>query len=343
MNSIKLLVALGVLISLNCIYSMKVSTQCKKENDCFEKLKEEYEKETLQNLKLGNLEAFDALVGDTACQIRALYIAMLYDKLQATQATITKEELNFATLSFMLTKAKHVEYSSTGTIETETVNYKYLDANLSKKVGCGLIKKAQTELSALSVLFLQHEADIDTGLQKALSTVLIDSDIFKRSIVACYPSVKLVLLCAALKGIPLIIKLTRPCSECSKKLHTICFFYRPKEGTFTSCAPDQNDLQRAALVCEGFCSSQETCKEFQDFCLKFKKYSIVDIILANAAVHPQYPGKDNKDKTVEVAELQKELQVYRDFAQTNGCCKGNPALFCLDHILCKTVKQALTM
>jgi hypothetical protein len=330
MNIIKFLLTIGILFFLSSIYSMQVSML--------------YEKEALHNLIDGNLQAFDALVGDTACHIRALYIAMLYDKLQAAQVStdrVTQDELDFATLSFMLTKTKEVNYSDLGSIIVEKTNYKLLDPTLSKAKGDLLIKKAQTKLAELSVNFLQEQAKLfnDTGLQQALSIVLIDDHIFKRKTIACYPSLKLIFLCMIAQERPLIIKLTRPCSECSSKRHVMGFFYKPIDGIFTFCTPEQGDLNRAALVIEGFCELRQLCREFQHFCFKFQEYSIFDIILANAAAHPQFAGKNNQDETV--LNLQEELTFYTRFAQTHGCCNKNPALFCIDHISCKTVKQAL--
>lgn len=313
--------------------------------------------EAFVELTLGNLEKLDALVGDTACQIRAHKIAILYDALCAAKKSglsLTVDMLDpnnqeFLVLSRLLTKSKDLEVNPDGIVLREESNYKLL--GLSKSKGTELIKKAQSKLSALSVEFLQQEAASlgDPELIRALSYTVFDLPAFKRKQVACMPGLKVILLRSIKLNRSLLVKITRFCTGCLNGVHKLKFLYIPQNGTFVFADISSIDsLDQAALVIEGFSlanlyveltkkpTTKLACPETAEFVKTFASLDIMSILLSCAALHGQFTGT-YKDKEIPYDELnipgiKKEMADLREYGKTNGCCLENQKLFVIDHI-----------
>ena len=80
---------------------------------------------------------------------------------------------------------------------------------------------------------------------------------------------------------------------------------------------------------------------------KIKGLGLKKVLLANAAQHSQYFGKDKNlspfnDKTLgehNLLEAQKKFEDFKALATEEGFSQENASVFCISHIVCKTLKE----
>lgn len=313
--------------------------------------------QALEQLKTGNLASFDALVGECACQVRAVKIVSIYSNfLRVGIENLTAEELEFLTLSYLLTVAKGkrndrspvvLDFKHKFTINEET-SYKYLQKitpdKLTYKPGTALIQAAQRRLAELSVKFLQELAKkrSDKELISALSYTLFDRDetCLKREHCGYYPSMKILLNYILSEGyaIGLYIQSINPEDL---KVHKL--YYKPKNGILTFIYEDEINDNDPILIIQGhsaLVNDQENgLREIQPI---FSKLGIEDIILANFAAHPQFAGKQKSSdipyEKLGIFNLLEQKNQHHSFAETHGCSLDNMNLFFLNHIYATTGK-----
>lgn len=151
------------------------------------------------------------------------------------------------------------------------------------------------------------------------------------------------------KRLPLILKIQKIPTE-----EITCLFFKInlKLNDYINTEPDNEDRKEPALIIEG-----KTSGTIENI----KKYSPIDIILANAAVHKQYVDRANDKKYLlfDVAEWisknEKDEEVSLDNFPKNrwgeyikkgfnlGCSKKNISLFFIQHVYCTTVDKQLPL
>lgn len=332
---------------ISTIYSAQLSFE--------EKLKNIALEETLHSLKSGNLSAFDALVGECACQVRAVKIASLYNKYKAFgQEGLSEQDLEFLILSYILTAAKgkrgdssptkrSIDYKNKFTIHEET-SYKHLQKisteRLFYKPATAAIQNAQRRLAELSVHYLQELAkdSVDKDLAVALKYTLFDREetCLRREHCGYYPSMK-ILLEEIIKEGCVVGMYVHPITDDSQLYK---FYFRPLAGVLTPIERSDIKPQEPIIIVQGY-SNLITDKD-QEQTLKdaLPKIGIENIILANFAAHPQFAGNQkNADipyTELGIQNLLEEKNHFVQLAQAHGCQLDNIGAFFLNHIYSTT-------
>lgn len=144
---------------------------------------------------------------------------------------------------------------------------------------------------------------------------------------------------------PLIFKIKH---SHSFEVTNLFFKIESTASEYVNTSPNDLDCDSAALVVEGVTRGNVE---------EIKKFSPIEIILANAAVHKQYVDQDNDQKylafDVNTWVSKKEKgedhllgalpdNRWGEFIKkglTLGCTKTNPNLFLIHHVFCTTVKK----
>lgn len=319
-----------------------------------------------KHLREGQLDQFDALVGDTACQIRAIMVALIHTKLISSNndnpgdiALISEKDFEILKELVLLTCSKKQEGVCPNLKErscTQTLN-KNSGIELTKSATDKLIKKCQKNTSKHSVEFLKEQLSLIAPQDVELNNVLnfCKSDQFSRIQAPCYAAFKVIFKIIKANNIPIIVKITRICS--CKETHKIRLTYKIDNNRLISCDIDSLDSNQAALVFEGY-SEADNCTEptencsLRDYINFFNSFDIETVIFANVALHSQFTGVTQEELAIPFDQLnaqniQKEIADNRSFAIEHGCVKGdnllkrNCKLLLIYHVYCKTVKQEI--
>jgi hypothetical protein len=148
------------------------------------------------------------------------------------------------------------------------------------------------------------------------------------------------------ENIPLILVkkfLDKVGEEYQVKDQEILFFkplFGEKQYTYSPTEPSREDLQSPALVIQGFVDL-DRCQG--NFCkMKWKdtllQNSVIDIILAGAADHRQYP-----DEGREVPIHDSEYEKYKEIACKKGFSLDNPITFFINHVYASQVGRLLPL
>lgn len=235
----------------------------------------------------------------------------------------------------------------------------------------GLAKKldgtARTLLSRMSVSYIQEEASLvqDIHLQAIVNTKNVMRDGLGRSCIPCFAVLDVVLRRSLVKQTPILLKVTRIDMKTAKKVDNkqLALLYRPvKDGTSYEVAKGGTKLLEEALpsllkaivdiiaeyapntkakfnaeagiVIEGFSIGDYIADDLEVFLKKLASRQISDLILANAARHPQYPG-NLKALDPPIDGVRREQ--YMKLAIDQGIGEAVPSILDIDHIYCDTL------
>ncbi len=342
----------------------------------------------IQHLKNGNYEKFDALVGENACQIRAVKIAImakqnnmeleelqenisnLFKKIkslllpeeihslmganislkqvlseQTLELLLTPDQMYFLQ-SFLLSEIKiPYDKKSTSILTQDKTHSKNLKkyGEISTSFAASMGRKLRRLLSQSSVNVVKELA-WDLGDQHLIN---ITSDQFLY-IHHAWPTLPMfwtykTLLKSSLKeGIPILLraKFIEKQGENSIYKDEEILFFKPIKGdnnlAYVCTEPDTKDLEISSYVIEGVvCIDENFCK------MKWREeitdYNIMDIVLAGAADHRQYPDPDIK---VDIKDT--EYENYIRIAKEKGFCLENPSTFFINHVYPIQVKKAFS-
>ncbi len=343
---------------------------------------------TFDALKCGDLAQFDALVGENACQIRAVKIVMIASKDFATSTALQignaiqrikelsdpksleflmlkknfslkdlleKEKLEveltsdevFLLQSFLLTQANTVNppkmtaplCRNDKTVEKNLIKFGDVTAGFTKS----LVKELKCSLSARSVVFVRELAENlrDENLIKMCSKAF---EIKSKGLVSIpmFWTYKTLLLASKEAKIPLVIYAKFLAKDQQNKVvNEECLFFKPsgnRKGIYyESMVPYTLDLDKPAIIVQGVVWGNE------DLLPSNKRWKCevslknVDIILAGAADHRQYPDQ-KKDTLIEKLN-DEEYQRYKTIAKREGYCLENPGMFFIQHVYAAKVKN----
>lgn len=337
----------------------------------------------LNHLENKDLKNFDALVGENACQIRAIKIALIASENQTdfclmkeqiellqnkirtllsektinqlmssgiSLATLLTEQeldieltsdLSFALLSHLLSIAKNAqsELSSPFCIrdKSDPKKLKQLDSEVSSKFANSVVRRARRLLSEASVQFIRETAWNSGNMH--LIRMLSKEFTYEFNSWPSTPmfwTYKALLKNALDKNIPLII--LAKFIEQSDKKYVIrdqqILFFKPhldskNELVYQQAIPNKEDLKNPSLVVQGVVDLDQ---ERHFFCKntwseQLVKNSVVDIILAAAADHRQYPCSERQ-----VPLHDAEYVEYKEMAQKKGFSLNNPTTFFINHV-----------
>jgi hypothetical protein len=346
--------------------------------------------DVLKAFKGGLWETFDALVGENACQIRAIKIALIaknnscdcsyleeriqeiknsidelllpgnINPLMATDITfekvlersdlslaLTDDEL-FLLKSYILTEIKISNFNDTAFssfVIKEVTNHKKLHkyGNVSAAFLDKLVKKIRSLLSYKSVEFIK---DIGSNLNDDVLTEMIsDEFIVEHNRLHCLPfywSVKVMLHSMMQNDIPLIIHVKFLDKDLETEVFNIaeedCLFFIPeqnKDGSYRFVEKQLSDIDKnnhPAIVFEGIVlQNRKNNKNDKDFWrpLIFS-LPITEIILANAAVHRQYPN--SRLESLIDQHNDKRYEEHKKIAKEKGFSFDDPNSFLIRHV-----------
>lgn len=306
-------------------------------------IKELYLKESLEFLKNGQLDVFDAIVGETSCQIRAVKIAKI-SKIVAIKGIqgISEKDLEYLLLSRALTKSKHVVRGSGGEIILQKLDPKAITHEISTQKLRKLIVYAQRRLAQLSVEFLQETAFLlnDNEAITATNYVLIDDELHhQRKNCASYAGMKVLLDFVIKEKIVLLLRIYDVANNLTDK--PIDLFYRAEHHSLKLIDESLISEAEPIIILEG-CSSDKLYNHSK-LMSKIQKINIYDIILAFFAKHNQFVGKHrNEDlpyQALGLHNLSLRKKQHEILAELEGCSWKNKSLVCLTHIYASSIAQ----
>lgn len=339
-------------------------------------------------LKEDRLKEFDALVGETSCQLRAFKIVAIangknekrlssliqslekirsrlleikYQDVKNTKVSLLLESLGekesgllnedelFLILSYLLfiTKDKS-KYE-----KTKTNNLKDLVLSIIKGVPPKdsmeeIVRQAKFQLADRSISFLQSISSNDQVAKVLCSEAnLLADDRLKCS--PCFINMQVLMQKHIENSGHILLCIERKLDEKTKLSEKpIKLLFGVEDNKYVPV--EMSSKERAVVFIKGQSISMDhkECSQ-KDYISKLLKYDLSTIILANAALHPQYAGK-NRFSTIPLFEKQEDSKILKvkdhfekmqDLAKSKGFCLENPALFCINHILVSTLQEEL--
>ncbi|NGX47646.1 MAG: hypothetical protein K1000chlam3_01025 [Chlamydiae bacterium] len=321
----------------------------------------------LTAFKEGNFEEFDALVGENACQIRAVKVAMIAsknlvdpkpllasiqkrheelptsaEKGKSLEALLKDKDIQlsseaaFLLEAYILTVAKSIDESPSQLRRMEKGSPNQLVTKLgapSINFATNLTKKVRIFLSQASVKFVQEQADSlgDKQLQR------MASQDFEFKFKGCWPSLpmfwtyKTLLFAARQEGIPLIFRVRFQATDDGfRQIRQTYLFLKPGEKSYELCDPSQEDRKKAMIFIDGVAQAKLSDLPTNQQWKENLSSRNLEAIFAGAAAHRQYPDvkEDSRIKALQDEEFLKSQQL----AQQAGFSEENPSMFFIQHV-----------
>lgn len=315
-------------------------------------------------------EDFDALVGETSCQIR---VSMLLDfcrrkdldfsnmtkkidaireKILALKAkdivpkkVITFEEfckqndiyldmpteMEILIKAFILTKSK----DQSGLEKTKSDNLQLIVPGIGKRFCDDLVKSFQRSLSKESVEYLQDLARLE---KVPLTPDLVFTSEKGIQALPCYTGVEILIKHLLRERHQILLKCTSTLDKTQKFI-----LFKSNGATFDfevieDISKYKDSFYEPVFVVEGYCSGEIDVK-------KIVRFGFEGILKANAAQHHQYfgEGKDIEpfEGKPEFDAVRHDILFHKKLALEEGFSYENPSTFCIEHIICKTLEKAL--
>lgn len=332
----------------------------------------------------GHLERFDSLVGENACQIRAVKIAIiaakaaidmellinkvyevqvklavLLDDRKLAQLMISNRELAevletenldihltneqmFLFQSFLLCEMKELEvvtnFIKSLTYKDKSVPKKLsrFSNNVSANFTNGVANKARKQIAKTSVNFVrQIAAELqDTSLIKMTSGDFT----LEHNSLPCLPmfwTYKTLLKTAQNKFVPIVVhaQFVTKQNEGYTIVEEDLLYFKPTQDSnginYILTSSENLDSEKPSCVIQGVVCINTTSKTFDkaEWKSRMTNHSIIDIILAGAADHRQYPNEKNDASLVDA-----EYENYRSLAKNLGFSLENPNTFFINHV-----------
>lgn len=329
-----------------------------------------------------DLTYFDSLVGENACEIRAVIIAILASKKsldlqdlenrisnalfridvllapkrieaimrgkETLQSIVDNEEIDislgaieyFILNAYLLTvmKADISTNKDTSIFRIEATDPKKLKrfGEVSISFARGLISQSRRYLATASVQFIQKIAFAHQEL--ALVNMFSDEFIVKHNTLPCAPmfwTYKAVIAEALRVKIPLILHVKFLQTEGGRYQvadEDYLLFEVDHNGCYVESTIEENILDKAGWIVQGIVTVDKegyllTKEEWRE---NIRQTPVVDMILAGAAAHRQYPDP-SQDSRIEALQ-DPEFTKYRSFARAHGFSSENPTTFFIQHV-----------
>lgn len=337
-----------------------------------------------------DFEQFDALVGENACQIRALWMCLVacnhlididnlvvrvlnvLNKIErlflpsvleplmmshkhSFKTVMEQEELHlflnhrelFLLQCYLLYVMKTEESDQKQNLSlycVETADPKKFKefGEVTTSFSRNLLSRLRQRVAMQSVQFVRELAEQlkDTSLRARLSEKTHNA-------LSCIPmfwAYKTILQAACQAKIPLVIhvKFLGEGSENYNLLGETKLFYAvDSKGHYEERQPTVHELEKAAFVVQGVVvvEKQDLSILQIDWKAAIKKHDILDVILAGAADHRQYP--DPTLDTIIEALKDAEYLRYKEFAKKEGFAAKNPSTFFIQHVYASLTSRIL--
>lgn len=240
-----------------------------------------------------------------------------------------------------------------------------VDYDLIKLVFCVTTKLSQRIANYYQCILSRLSCDFIFSLLNYYSENDDYADILKnlllkddrgRDLLPCYEGFKILLLNMLSSSLPIMFSIHCFWASGSSK---IVFLF--KRNSFTGAMELQTgvDLLKSSEVCVVFkayvsLSDESTTSNYIQTLLQ---YSPLDLILKNAAIHPQYTGlvkadlnlnpyehahlifKNTKDRYKLINSMEQEFLHFKHEAERLGCSTNNNSLFAIRHVFCDLIKN----
>lgn len=335
--------------------------------------------QALAAMQQGDFKSFDPLVGENACQIRAVKLAVIFSetfeicvnlikdlacakqkienlinylKLPFSNETSLQDLLKnegieivldyrfiFILKTYLLSKVK---VSRPFKDDQPLLKNEYTDtkkikeiSNVGSMFADNLVTHLRGKLSERSVRFVQQIAQDQ-------SSMLSDEYIFNHRGLQCLPcfwATRALLKHALEKSIPLVVIAEQKAKDQNYSIirKTVIFFKATRNG-YKKAEYKELPVNAPAIYLQG-----SSCGNFADLLddeawqEDLIKYCPIEMILAYAAVHRQYPDS-TKDQVVETLN-DNEYEYYKKVAPLWGCTADNPSRFFLAHAFCDKISN----
>ena len=258
-------------------------------------------------------------------------------------------DIKFIFLSHLLTLTKKEYPSTTFMLHEKTCLEALSHTGLVHNKVKSLVSSAQKELSIMSCDFIQIQS---MRLQNSrLNHLLVPRyDDHKRSYLPQYPTAKVIFLSALELNTPIIIKLSRYIdNQFHEELTLGCIPSDDKTDFKLTSNIDTNN--QAAIICGGVMNEKERTPT-EDYIHRLSRYSLLQVLLANFAAHPQFSGNlretpciyeeafnNQENSQSQITQEWDEYNKNINFAKKEGCSLENPTLLFINHVFCDLVRS----
>lgn len=346
--------------------------------------------EATSSFRARGFEKFDALVGENACQIRAIWIAII-----ALKASVSPHHLRDAILVILKKIQQLLEPTSIDLLILNKVSFKdllereELDLLLTSEqmilfqayflTEMKIVKNSGEQRNSIYIIeicepkkFIRY-GDITTSfarklLNKLRKMLATESVQFVRSLayrsqdqslvrmvseeftalentLPCIPmfwSCKAVFQAAQEEGISLVIhaKFIEKNGEGYAVVNEDYMIFEVRNGEFVEASPSRANLNKPACVIQGVVASENgqslTKAEWKE---RMRETSVIDVILAGAADHRQFPDVALDARIEHLGDS--EYESYKAMAKRNGFSDQNPTTFFIQHVYAATVDKVV--
>jgi hypothetical protein len=259
-------------------------------------------------------------------------------------------DVKFLFLCYLLTLTKRQFPSSTFMLHEKTcpdaLNISGLVHNKTKS----LVSSAQKELSAMSCLMIQNTGSLLS--EDVLTRLLVTRyDDHRRSYLPQYSTAKVILSYALQHKTPLIIKVSRYVKNRFQDEINLCFIPSSDKRDFVF-TPYPPDASQVAIVFGGIINYSHKIESSEDYAARLNNHSIMQVLLANFAAHPQFSGNLRNTPCIykeaietmldikpHIAQEWEEFSTHVWFARKEGCSSENPDLLFLNHVFCDSLSR----
>lgn len=342
--------------------------------------------QAMHALQKGDLHLFDPLVGENACQIRAVKIALIIsdsqvnierilDDIQLSKTRITEflgNTSNFSNIeislsqflehekidiaisgddrflikSFILTRTKVVQpFFKVGKPLVENA---FTDSKKIKEIGqvgssfsCELVKNLRKKLSASSVDFIQELAR-DSNPAESSTKLLSDQFLTVHNGLKCLPyywATRALMNHAESNNIPIALLAQQVAKDQDYKVieNTEIFFQSTPHGYKEICRSLLDPETPVLVLIGSTCRNLSELPTIEDWTSELLEQSPVDLVLAYAAAHRQYPDESQDQLPQTMSDKDYEYHLTKSLEW--GCSLENPSRFFLTHAFCNKIKN----
>lgn len=338
----------------------------------------------MELLSKEHISCFDPLVGENACQIRALKNCLIFSKYpvkvdelllkiqlarkkidelfertgkfndnhfslsQILENTDINLSLTYSEIylikAYLLTIVKTIKPAKQ---EIPFVKNEYTDTKKLKTIkpigtmfAESLIKKLRESLSAFSVSFVQ---ELSSRLApEPLHSAMMDKFYIRHNRLHCLPCywvTKLLMIQALKSQIPLVVIARQLAKDKNHEIiGEVPLFFNSTLLEYKYASFDSFNPNAPALVLlVNSCRKTHEFPNIRDWKKELLKRNPIDLILAYAAAHRQYPDTTKHDLVSQIQDEQ--YKFYKEKAAEWGCSIENPSGFFLSHAFCDKIEN----
>lgn len=337
--------------------------------------------QAMEALKKGNLKEFDSLVGENACQIRAIKLALIasrssfdHDSILQTLAEAKKRtesllhrtafsndislkdflqeegldvEMHYNELflveSFILSKVKILRPA---TEELPLAFHEVTDTKKIREFGDvgrvftnDLVRSLRERVSRNSVSFVQALASELPSVNMEMLSGQFSINYRGLECIPGYWASQILMRQAVKRRIPIVLLADQKAQDRNYEVvQKMVLFFEPTEQGYKETSLSALDPDQPAMVIVGTtCRESHALPDLESWKAELLEYSPIDLILATAAIHRQYP---DPSKECLVSHIQDEnYQYHKAKACEWGCSARNPSRIFLSHVFCDKIKN----